>query len=177
MLTITIPSRELWDEREEVFIYTKEQSLNLQHSLVSLQKWESIHHKPFLSKEKKTIEETIDYIRCMTTTQNVDPLVFQFLTDENIRQVNAYIEDPMTGSTVPDDGNKVNGETVTAELIYYWMIKLGIPFECKKWHLNQLLTLIRVCSFKDKPKKKSSGRQLISKFAAINAARRPKKKG
>ena len=176
MLRIVVPARELWDEKNEEFLYTKEQSLCLEHSLVSLSKWEALYHKPFLTKEEKTTEETIDYIRCMTTTQNVDPLIYRFLSNENIKQIENYIEDPMTATIVPiDNQNKINGEQVTAELIYYWMIKLNIPFECQKWHLNRLLMLIRVCSYKDQPKKKSSLGQLRSHFASVNAKRRPKK--
>ena len=177
MLQVTIPSREWWDEKNEVFIYTKEQNLCLEHSLVSLSKWEAKYHKPFLTKETKTKQETIDYIRCMTTTQTVDPLVYVSLPNDIIQKIIAYIDDPMTATIVPDDSNphKINREQVTAELIYYWMIQLNIPFECQKWHLNRLLMLIRVCSFKNQPRKKSSQGQLRSKFASINAKRRPKK--
>lgn len=177
MLQITIPSIELWDEVHEEFIRTKEQSLSLEHSLVSLSKWESKWCKPFLTKETKTTEETIDYIRCMTLTQNVSPEAYKFLSNENIQQVNRYIESPMTATFINEDKNgSRNGEQITAELIYYWMITLNIPFECQKWHLNRLLTLIKVCNFKNKPRKKMGMKQLMSRNAALNAARKQKLK-
>lgn len=174
MLQITIPSRDdLWDESKGEFVTSKEQKLVLEHSLVSLSKWESKWCKPFLSKQEKTTEETIDYIRCMTLTQNVDPKVYNFLTDENIGDVNAYIEAPMTATWFSNSNTgKQNQEQITAELVYYWMIALNIPFECQKWHLNRLLTLIRVCEVKNSPPKKMSKREILSRNAALNAARR-----
>lgn len=176
MLQITIPSRDdLWDESKGEFVTSKEQKLVLEHSLVSLSKWESKWCKPFLSKQEKTTEETIDYIRCMTLTQNVDPEVYNFLTDDNIRDVNAYIEAPMTATWFSNSNTgKQNREQITAELVYYWMIALNIPFECQKWHLNRLLTLIRVCEVKNSPPKKMSRRELLNRNAALNAARRKK---
>ena len=173
MLKITIPGQELWDEGKEEFVSTKGTTLQLEHSLVSLSKWESKWCKPFLSKQEKTTEETIDYIRCMTLTQNVDPEVYNFLTDDNIRDVNAYIEAPMTATWFSNSNTgKQNREQITAELVYYWMIALNIPFECQKWHLNRLLTLIRVCEVKNSPPKKMSRRELLNRNAALNAARR-----
>ena len=174
MLQLKIPAIELWDEINERFISIKEQTLSLEHSLVSLAKWESKWCKPFMSKEEKTVEQTIDYIRCMTLTQNVDPMVYNYLSNENIKAINAYIEAPMTATVITDSSNKQSkrGETVTAELIYYWMIALQIPFECQKWHLNRLLTLIRVCNIKQQPPKKMGRNQLLSRNAALNAARR-----
>lgn len=173
MIQLHIADVELWDEQQEVFIYRKGRTLQLEHSLVSLSKWESMHRKPFLSKEEKTYDETVDYIRCMTLTQHVDPSVYQNLTEENLKAVEAYIESPMTATTFSNSPNKGNsGEQVTAELIYYWMISLGIPFECQKWHLNRLLTLIRVCTVKNQPKKRSSTREIMRRNASMNAARR-----
>ena len=175
MLRITIPAAELWDELKEEFIYTKEQTLQLEHSLVSLSKWESKWCKPFLGKGTKTAEEILDYVRCMTLTQNVDPDVYMYLTKENIEQINRYIEAPMTATWFSEDQHaKPNREIVTAEVIYYWMIALNIPFECQKWHLNKLLTLIRVCNVKNQPPKKMSKRDIASRNAALNAARRQK---
>ena len=175
MLEITIPAMEAWDERTEKFVYTKEVTLRLEHSLVSLSKWESKWKKPFLTKHTKTLEETIDYVKCMTLTQNVDPMVYHFLSDSNIKQINDYIESPMTATTFPQEkSGKSNGEQTTAELIYYWMIALNIPFECQKWHLNRLLTLIKVCSIKNQPPKKMSKNDIRSRNAALNAARRKK---
>ncbi len=173
MLQITIPAVELFDENTNEFISTKEQTLQLEHSLVSLHKWESKWCKPFLSKQDKSPEELLDYVKCMTVTQNVDPDVYMFLTDDNLRQINSYIEAPMTATTFSDNGNsKKNREIVTAELIYCWMITLNIPFECKKWHLNSLLTLIKVCTIKNQPPKKTSKKDLLSRNAALNATRR-----
>ena len=175
MLRIIIPSTEMWDEVNEKFVYSKEYVLQLEHSLVSLSKWESKWCKAFFSKEAKTYEETIDYIKCMTLTQNVKDEVYLRLTKDNIEQINKYIEAPMTATYFSDDKNsKQNRETVTAELIYYWMIALNIPFECQKWHLNKLLTLIRVCNIKNQPPKKMSKRDIMSRNASLNAARRNK---
>lgn len=173
MLQITIPAVELWDEQKQEFVYTKEQTLALEHSLVSLSKWESKWHKPFLSKTEKTVEETIDYIRCMTLTQNVKPEVYLGLTAENITQVNKYIEDPMTATFFSEDNvGKNSREIVTNELIYYWMTALNIPVKFEKWHLNRLLTLIRVCNIKNSPPKKYSKGEIMKRNAALNAARR-----
>ena len=173
MLQITITGGELYDESKNEFITIKEQTLQLEHSLVSLSKWESKWQKAFLSKGERTFEETIDYIRCMTLNKNVDPIAYQFLTNENIEAVNAYISNPMTATYFSDDTKKGGSrEIVTAELIYYWMISLNIPFECQKWHLNRLLTLIRVCNVKNTPPKKRSKKEIMSRNAALNAARR-----
>lgn len=173
MLRITVPSRELWDERTQEFVKTKEQTLQLEHSLVSLSKWESKWNKAFLAKGDKTYEETIDYIKCMTLTQNVPPEVYNYLTKENIRQINEYIDAPMTATYITEEkSGKGKGEVVTSELIYYWMIALNIPFECQKWHLNRLITLVRVCNVKNSPPKKRSKRDIASRNAALNAARK-----
>lgn len=173
MLRITIPAVEQWDEQKQEFIYTKEQTLQLEHSLLSLSKWESKWCKAFLSKGNKTREETLDYIKCMTITSNVDPNVYNSLTNEHIDLINKYIEAPMTATCFSDDkNNRGSREVVTAELIYYWMIALNIPFECQKWHLNRLLTLVRVCNIKNAPPKKMSKRATASRYAQLNAARR-----
>lgn len=176
MLQIEIPiSPEGWDEEKQEFVEAKTVTLRLEHSLVSLSKWESKWHKAFLSKGEKSVEETLDYVKCMTVTQNVDPDVYNHLTTENIRQVNDYIANPMSATVIYDDQKAgPSRETVTAELIYYWMISLQIPFECQKWHLNKLLTLIKVCNVKNAPPKKRSKSELASQYAAINAARRKK---
>ena len=173
MLEITIPAIELWDEEKQEFINKKEQTLQLEHSLVSLSKWESKWCKSFLYTKEKTFEETIDYIKCMTITQNVSDDVYTRLTNKNIEDINNYIAAPMTATVFYDNKNQGGkNETVTAELIYYWMISLNIPFECQKWHLNKLITLIRVCNVKNTPPKKMSKRELMSRNAAMNAARR-----
>ena len=177
MLQITIPGGELWDEKKEEFVPIKDVTLTLEHSLVSLSKWEAKWCKPFLNKkEEKTTEETIDYIRCMTLTQNVDPSIYTRLSSENIKEIIEYIDNSHSATCIRE--NKVPGsaphsnEIVTSELIYYWMVAYNIPFECQKWHLNRLLTLIRICNIKNQPPKKMSQRQLMSRNAALNAARR-----
>ena len=174
MLQITIPSRELWDESTNEFVITKEQTLQLEHSLISISKWESKWQKAFLTKQEKTHEETIDYIKCMTLNQNIDSSVYNYFTNDNIRQINAYIDSPMTATYFSEEkgGRGGRGEQITSELIYYWMIALQIPFECQKWHLNRLRTLIRVCNIKNQPPKKRSRREIMSRNAALNAARR-----
>ena len=175
MLYITVPETELFDESSGEFISIKEQTLQLEHSLVSLSKWESKWNKSFLSEAEKTEEETIDYIKCMTITQNVKPEVYKCLTRSNMKEINDYISAPMTATSFFEiDEKKPNKEKITSELIYYWMIALNIPFECQKWHLNRLLTLIRVCNVKNAPPKKVSKGEMINKYAAINAARRKK---
>lgn len=178
MLRITIPSvvHEQFDESTNEFIYTtvsKEQTLQLEHSLVSLSKWESKWCKPFFSNKDKTDEEIVDYVKCMTLTQNVDPNVYNHLTVNNLNEILNYINAPMTATTFSADrGNKGGREIVTSELIYYWMIALNIPFECQKWHINRLLTLIRVCNIKNAPPKKMSKNDLMRRNAALNASRR-----
>lgn len=172
MLQLVIKPREEWNETAQEFVYTRGYTLQLEHSLVSISKWEAKWCKPFLSKDEKTYEETIDYIRCMTITQNVDPKVYNLLTVENVSDVNKYIENPMTATTVRETNGPKSREVITSELIYFWMISYQIPFECQKWHLNRLLTLIRVCSIKNTPAKKQSKRDILSRNSALNAARR-----
>lgn len=173
MLRITIPATELWDEDKEEFINTKEQTLQLEHSLVSLSKWESKWHKPFLSKDIKTEEENIDYIKCMTITQNVDPKVYDFIPNDIREKIKEYIEDKMTATWFNDEKSSKGGsEQITSELIYYWMITQNIPIKCEKWHLNRLLTLIKVCNVKNQPPKKMGKKALMSQRAQLNAARR-----
>lgn len=174
MLELYIPAKEGYDEaKNEFVIISEEQTLQLEHSLVSLSKWESKWHKSFFTKEEKTYEETIDYIKCMTLNKNVPPEVYDNLTWRNVEQINQYIDDSMTATTFSKEENaKASRERITSELIYYWMISLGIPFECQNWHINRLITLIKVCSIKNQPPKKSSKKQIMSRNAALNAARR-----
>ena len=174
MLVITIPATEQFNESTGEFLETKEQTLQMEHSLLSISKWESKWCKPFLSKQDKTYEETLDYIKCMTLNKNVDDSVYACLTQANIDAINEYIGAPMTATyfSTHERGGK-NGEQVTSELIYYWMIALQIPFDpCQKWHINRLLTLVRVCNIKNQPPKKMSKRDIMSRNSALNAARR-----
>lgn len=170
MLTLTIPETEMYDEVRNEFTFVKEQKLVLEHSLLSLSKWESKWHVPFLSNKEKTREETIDYVRCMTVN-TVDPNVYNCITPTMIARINAYIDDPMTATTIREQKRR-SSEVITSEIIYYWMVALTIPFECQKWHLNRLLTLINVCNIKNKPQKKMSSREIMSRNASLNAARR-----
>lgn len=172
MLYITVPSREYWDAQQNKFIHAKVCNLQLEHSLISLSKWESKWQKPFLSKEEKTEEETLDYVRYMTVTQNVSEQTYEGLTVENYKSIHSYIEAPMTATTF---SNKIRSspsrEVVTSELIYYWMIALNIPFECQKWHLNRLLTLVRVCDIKNQPPKKRNKKAMMAERSALNKSR------
>ena len=175
MLTITVPiSPEGWDEEKQEFVEPKYQVLQLEHSLVSLSKWESKWQKPFYSKKDMSDEEVLDYIKCMTLSKNIKQDVYNHLTRENIKDVMDYIGSPMTATTFSKDNkNPNNREVITSELIYYWMIASNIPFDpCQKWHLNRLITLIRVCSIKNTPPKKRSRRDIMSRNAALNASRR-----
>lgn len=174
MLTLHIQKTKLFNEKDDTFIHVKEQTLQMEHSLISLAKWESKWNKPFLSKQEKTFEETIDYIKCMTLTQNVDPNVYKCLTNAQVQQINDYISAPMTATTISDEAgsSKASREIITAEVIYYWMIALNIPDRFEKWHLNRLLMLIRVCNAKNTPPKKRSQRDIANSYKAINEANR-----
>ena len=181
MLKITISSDETWDETTEEFIPAVEPvEVHLEHSLVSLARWESKWKKPYLSSELSR-EETIDYIRCMCI-DDIDPEIFNHISDSNIKQVADYIADPMTATWFTDDKTKtpsgphkngrMKGEIITAEIVYYWMISAQIPVEFENWHLNRLLTLVRVIGEKNNPPKKMSKSDLTRKYAQLNAQRR-----
>lgn len=174
MLEITVPETELYNEATQEFVNIKPTTLRLEHSLISLSKWESKYCKAFISKKSLTMEELLYYIQCMTVTQNVDPKVYLGLTSANLEEIKAYIAAPMTATHFRNDGSKAKGsnESITSELIYYWMVVNQIPFECQRWHLNRLLTLIRVCNVKNAPAKKMSRNSIYSQNAALNAARR-----
>lgn len=175
MLQITVPAVEYWDEETNQFLYRKEQTLQLEHSLVSLSKWEAKWKKPFLGKGEQTDEEMLDYVRCMTITKNVDPEVYSRLSNANIVQINNYIGDPMTATTFSEDRHRrPSRDIITSEIIYYWMITNNIPPEYQKWHLNRLLTLIRVCNKMNNPPKPRSKGELMRRNASLNAARRAK---
>lgn len=176
MLKLTVPAFEQFNDETGEFITTRQQTFQLEHSLVSLSKWESKWRKPFLSTGDKSQEETLDYIRCMTITQNVDPNVYIGLTKANIKQVNEYIEAPMTATIFSKINKKPNKEVITAEILYYWMIAMNIPFECQKWHLNRLLTLVNVCNIKNQPAKKMNKKEAMQRNAALNAQRRKEMK-
>lgn len=174
-LTITIPDKDMFDEKKSEFFTIHGATITLEHSLVSVSKWESIWKKPFISKDPKTQEETISYIKCMTLTKNVNPDVYKILTIENFNEIEKYIEDPMTATWFSEQENKnKNRRVVTAELIYYWMIALNIPVEFQKWHFNRLITLIQVCNEEsgEGSKKRLSKRELLERNHRMNEARR-----
>lgn len=181
MLEIVVPAtNKLWDPVSELFLTTKETKLALEHSLVSLTKWESKWHVPFLSNKQLTPEQLRDYVRCMTITQHVDPLVYFALTQENLNDIMRYVDDPMSATTINEKalkeaqkGPRGGTKIITNELIYYWMTALNIPFDpCQKWHLNRLMMLIKVASIEQQPPKKMSRREAMSQQKALNAARR-----
>lgn len=173
MLRIEVEGNEFYDETTESFIQVKPQTLQLEHSLVSLSKWESKWIKPFLTDKDKTQEETLDYIRCMTLTQNVNPLVYNCISTKNWNDILEYIDAPMT-ATWFNERKKINHgrEVITSEIIYYWMISMNIPFECQKWHLNRLLTLIKVCNIKNSPPQKMSKADVARQYRELNEKRR-----
>lgn len=174
-ITITVPGRDLFDEKTQRFITTKKQTITLEHSLLSISKWESKWHKPFLTRDEKTEEENVDYYRCMCITPNVDPNVFRCFTMQNVSDIAAYISDSMTATTFSKKDRKPSREIVTNELVYYWMTQLNIPFDpCQKWHFNRLMTLIEVVSIKSQPSKKMKPGEVLRQNHSLNAARRAK---
>ena len=174
MLQIKVPvTPERYDEKNNLFYEPEYKTLKLEHSLVSISKWESKWHKSFLHTVDKTDEEVLDYIKCMTLSQNIDQDIYNHLTYNNIKDINSYINNPMTATILPEDkSGRRNRQIVTSELIYYWMIAYNIPVEFQKWHLERLMTLIRVCAIHNEPPKKRSKSELMSRHAALNAARR-----
>lgn len=172
MLQIEIPTVELFDDANQEFINIKGRTLNLEHSLISLAKWESKWKVPFLEKKDLTNAQVLDYIRFMTIDKNVDPNVYKGLTQKNLDDVVDYIHDSMTATWFNDRDTKPNREVITAEIIYYQMIAMNIPFECQKWHLNRLLTLIRVCSIKNSGNKKMRRQDIYEQNRALNEQRR-----
>lgn len=174
-LTINVKQKEFYDPKANRFITVKAQKLVLEHSLLSISKWEMKWHKAYLSKEVKTEEENLDYIRCMCIIEPSDPNVFYALTYENVKAISDYISDPMTATTFSKKDKRPSREIITNELIYFWMSSFGIPFDpCQKWHLNRLLTLIEVASIKNQPPKKMGKKDILKQNAALNAQRRAK---
>lgn len=174
MLSLKIPKTEYYDEEKNEFVTVNEQVLKLEHSLISISKWESKYCKPFLTKVPKTIEETLYYIECMNTNPRSDPRVYLSITNEMMDEINAYIDAPMTATTISNPGSgRGKKEQLTSELIYYYMIEAGVPIELEKWHLNRLLTLLNVIGIKRDPHaKKMSKGQVMRHNASLNAARR-----
>lgn len=176
MLQIKIPDVEFYDESTNRFFTRKGCVLTMEHSLISVSKWESKWHVPFLAGKKLSLEQTLDYYRCMTITQNVDPEVYNNLDKNTADKIEKYINDPMTAtwfSNTPSEHGD-DRSIITSEIIYYQMITLGIPFECEKWHLNRLITLIRVVSIKNSPPKKMGREEVLRMQAQLNAERKAK---
>lgn len=173
MLTIIVPGVEMFDEQSQEFITKDDVTLDLEHSLVSLSKWEQIYEKPFLGKDEKTTEEILDYIKFMTLTPNVPKEVFLKLSEDNIVAINKYLEAKMTATWFHEaPGAPKSRDVITAELIYYWMIVFNIPFECETWHLNRLFTLIRICNIKQAKPEKMSRSQIAARNRELNTQRR-----
>ena len=172
MLEIVVPEQEFFDDETQTFILVDRCKLQLEHSLISLSKWESKHNKPFLSSDKTT-EETLDYIKDMTIGKPPPDQTYHALTRSNFADINAYIEAPMTATTFSDTSVAGrNREIITSELIYYWMITQNVPMECQKWHLNRLITLVRVCGIKNSPEKRKGHQSLAARRRELNASRR-----
>lgn len=177
MLTISVVLKEGFDESTNEFVAAKDYKLRLEHSLVSLSKWESHYEKPFLSKEPKTNEETMWYVRSMALVRNVPEEIWDMLSNDNLKEINQYIDSKQTATTFRDPpGQVASREIITAEVVYYWMIALTIPFECQYWHLNRLLTLIKVCNLKNAPAKTMGRREAADMQRRLNAERKARLK-
>lgn len=173
MLKLTIVGTEFYDEATETFTSVGDVDLELEHSLLSLSKWESKFKRPFLNRDHKSVEEVLYYIEAMIITPNFPYDILQRLSQTNLAKINEYIESSESATTfgvMPERGGR--GETITAELIYYWMVAFGIPFECERWHLNRLFALIRICNIKNSPQKKMSPGEIAQRNRELNAARR-----
>lgn len=175
MLIITVKGLEYFDDETQEFVSSEDVVLELEHSLVSLSKWESFWEKPFLSPDEKTTEETYSYVRMMTLTPDVPVDVFSRLSSDNLDAVNRYINAKMTATWFSDPPATSKGrqrEIITSEIIYYWMISLNIPFECQYWHFNRLYTLIRVCNNKNAPPKKMGRKEMLEQRRRLNEQRK-----
>lgn len=172
MLELEIDEKEVFDDRSQTFVNVPKQTLRLEHSLLSIAKWESKWHVPYLANGTKTVAQAIDYVRCMTIGKAPSIEVYETLSPNEMDQITEYIEDSMTATWFSNSRGKPSREIITSELIYYWMIEFGIPFECDKWHLNRLLTLIRICQIKNSPKKKMSANELAARNRKLNQARK-----
>lgn len=173
MLTITVGATEFFNEETGAFELHGGYELQLEHSLVSLSKWEGIHEVPFLSSNEKTAEQLSSYIECMLLTSNPPEDWVERLSKENYEEIQAYIDRKMTATWFSEIQPKArNQETITSELIYYWLTVFKIPFECENWHLNRLFTLIRICSLKQEKPKKMSRAEIARRNRELNDRRR-----
>lgn len=175
MLKLVVPAKEWLDERTNTFMGHDKTTLLLEHSLLSLSKWEAKWKKPYLDPKAKepNPSEFLDYVRCMTINKGVDDLVYLNLSRRHIKEISDYIKDPMTATKISRQKSRpTKQEIITSELIYYWMISYNIPVEFEKWHLNRLLTLIDVCAIKGNPGKNMSKNEILKQNASLNAMRR-----
>ena len=174
MLLLKIPEGEYFDDDRQQFITIKEQTVQLEHSLMSIRKWESKWHKPFLSNPNLSEEEFVDYIRFMTIGKRLPDYVYYQLVIMYSKEIGEYLQNPMTATTISKKSSRVSREIITAEIVYYWMTLFSIPFECEKWPINQLLMLISVCDIKGSPGTKMTQKEIYQQNRALNAARRMK---
>lgn len=179
MLEITIQGKEFWDYEHNEFVYSPPFTLRLEHSLLSISKWESKWKKPFLDKNTpKSREESMDYVRCMTLNQNVPPEIYESIGPDEMKQITDYIEDSQTATWFSEEQKRkgvMSSKKITSELIYYWMSALNLPFDkCEKWHISRLMTLIEVCNAENAPPKKMSKSAIHRQNHDLNAARRRK---
>ena len=174
MLTITIPGRTLYDEEKDLFLDPEPSCvLELEHSLVSLSKWESIFRKPFLGEEEKSPLEIYAYIECMILNQVYPDNILNRLSHDNLEAIKAYIESAESATTFGElPERKGKKERITSELIYYWLVAFQIPFEVERWHLNRLFSLIRICNIKNQKPDKKSKQELARQYREENAKRR-----
>ena len=177
VLDLYVPGKEFWNSELQEFIYTKDITLHLKHSLVSLTRWEQHYKRRFLDDGPKNEEEYRFYIQCMSLNKDVDPLVYTVLQEDDVKKVTDYLHDSMTATTLPkQNNNRTNSEKLSSELIYYYMSALNIPFECEKWFLNNLIILISIASIKNNPQEKKS-KPSWSSIRALNAVRNAKARG
>lgn len=174
MLTIRLPAAEYFNEDTGRFETVEAAEVDLEHSLVSLSKWESKHEKPFLDGKDRTNEEFFDYIYCMISSGKAPEHFKDRLTKEHMRMISAHIEAKMTATWFNEQNTKPSREIITSELIYYWMFSLNVPKECETWHLNRLVTLLKVCHLKSQPSKKMGKAELAARNRELNAKRRAK---
>lgn len=174
MLELIIPAYDLFNDELQEFISGSETRILLEHSLVSISKWESKWEKPFMTSNTKTDVEVLDYIKCMTLNDDVPDSAYMFIDNKQYEAINKYISSPMTATTITDTSTKRSKEIMTSEVLYYYMIACNIPMECEKWHINRLMTLIQVCNVKNDTGKKRPVNEVLKSNAELNAERKRK---